>query len=606
MTLFLNRANNTSTPRGVRSFKFLLFAVTIICFPGTSYAGFPNDFSDVTWLHKNVSSWPATTSLAVGFSGDSINLRHTQSNTWPGRSVFSCASCNANAWVFIKRDGRWYAATWEWMRSGQQTKNAGAVNGSHIKKAPFNGLWQPTVGETYGFMVSGLARISNISNIQERSTPVLVKWPRNFPQVVGGNTGVAAANDAIQGLADVGEGINESELPPDSAGEDGTGNSDGSGTFEGDETIEEIVEAIAAGVILDSIMDAIGGIGTDSGGGDGDGGGDGGDSDNCEGGCIYLMLQSFGEAWEGIREALLEPLGESVQQWTETNAAGFNQTAQSIVEVSRIEVNEQHLLAEKKATLNIKQSINDKFGSKADDVAILGNVESPLVGDDIVRQLTKGGQIISKQIGDSVQGAGLRTAMMSAMPDNSLKLIQHLSEERILEKNSNEAYSLMLKVLTESKWFPAPASVSQSNTEDEYRVRYVERQRKLDFAKSMIHDYIAKRMYVVDQPDNAEFYNIHLQEAEAQNAPGYMSDYLAIKALGLNQFGSNNAFKVGGLSGDELKRKLAYQISINNFLRARLAEEMSDLAALKSVRSTLKIAEAHDPALVEALKNADR
>ena len=48
--------------------------------------------------------------------------------------------------------------------------------GDHIKKNPLKN-WLPVSRETYYFMVSGLARDPNITNVQERSNPVKVVWP---------------------------------------------------------------------------------------------------------------------------------------------------------------------------------------------------------------------------------------------------------------------------------------------------------------------------------------------------------------------------------------------------------------------------------------------
>ena len=63
----------------------------------------------------------------------------------------------------------------EWLRTGQTTKSARSVNGDHIKVSPLN-RWAPRSGETYGFMVSGLAR-TEARNVQERTNVLMVRWP---------------------------------------------------------------------------------------------------------------------------------------------------------------------------------------------------------------------------------------------------------------------------------------------------------------------------------------------------------------------------------------------------------------------------------------------
>ena len=70
---------------------------------------------------------------------------------------------------FRQRDGVWYAATWEWLRPGQTSKPTSVVNGAHIKKSPLQDF-RPVSGETYGFMVSGLARDNSTRNVQNAAT----------------------------------------------------------------------------------------------------------------------------------------------------------------------------------------------------------------------------------------------------------------------------------------------------------------------------------------------------------------------------------------------------------------------------------------------------
>lgn len=130
----------------------------------------PIDLSRVTWLHTDVSGWARTATLNASVSGSSMILNYDKARVWPGVN-----GSNANPWIFVQQDGRWYAATWEWLRPGQTSKAKGAVSGSHIKASPLQNF-TPRSGETYGFMVSGLAR-SHLRNVQERSNVDMVVWP---------------------------------------------------------------------------------------------------------------------------------------------------------------------------------------------------------------------------------------------------------------------------------------------------------------------------------------------------------------------------------------------------------------------------------------------
>ncbi len=136
---------------------------------GSTGGGF--SLGNVVWLHGNVGGWEQTASLSsVRVSGGSITLNYNKANVWPAVN-----GMNANPWIFVQRDGRWYGATWEWLRKGQTTKSVAAVRGDHIKRAPLNNF-VPASGETYGFMVSGLIR-DKTRNVSERSNVVMMRWP---------------------------------------------------------------------------------------------------------------------------------------------------------------------------------------------------------------------------------------------------------------------------------------------------------------------------------------------------------------------------------------------------------------------------------------------
>ena len=132
------------------------------------------DLSRVTWLHTNVSKWTVTAKLSKVFQrAGKIHLEYDKANTWPG---VGDGHINANPWVIVKYKGKWYAATWEWLRQGQTIKSTKAVDGSHIKRPPLKD-WHPKAGERIGFMVSGLARdMRHFHNVKERSNVFWYTW----------------------------------------------------------------------------------------------------------------------------------------------------------------------------------------------------------------------------------------------------------------------------------------------------------------------------------------------------------------------------------------------------------------------------------------------
>ena len=139
----------------------------------------PLDLSKVKWMHTNVAGWKVTAKLSsVTFKGGLICLNHDKAGVWSNNKI-NAVIVNANPWVFIWHKGQWYGATWEWMRPNQTCKNRSSVAGDHIKKKPFDAAsgWKPKSGQVLYFMVSGLARMSSITNVKERSKPVKVIWP---------------------------------------------------------------------------------------------------------------------------------------------------------------------------------------------------------------------------------------------------------------------------------------------------------------------------------------------------------------------------------------------------------------------------------------------
>ncbi len=140
------------------------------------------DLSQVKWLHHDVSGWPVTTALDASVSKSGVvTLQYDKAKSWP-----AVDGVNANPWVIAKwTDGNWYAATWEWLRQGQTSKDMGGKSwGEHIKVSPLS-KWEPKSGETVYMLVSGLARSgtraegirANPRNVSERSAPVKVVFP---------------------------------------------------------------------------------------------------------------------------------------------------------------------------------------------------------------------------------------------------------------------------------------------------------------------------------------------------------------------------------------------------------------------------------------------
>ena len=129
----------------------------------------------IKWLNTDVSGWAETASLHASVKGGTINMPYSKARVWPGVD-----GVNANPWAIVNINGKWYAATFEWLKVGQTTKPTSVLSqtdgkGDHFKVSPLSS-WRPRSGERFGLMVSGLAR-GGLRNVKERSNICMVTWP---------------------------------------------------------------------------------------------------------------------------------------------------------------------------------------------------------------------------------------------------------------------------------------------------------------------------------------------------------------------------------------------------------------------------------------------
>jgi hypothetical protein len=142
--------------------------------PGGAGGASPSsiDLNTVTWLHTNVSGWAETSRItSTSIRNPPICIEHTKAGRWPVKD-----GLEGNPWIFVNMNGRWYAATYEWLSPGQTCKGIHAGNiGSHIGIPPLSS-WRPRSGELVGLMVSARAR-SGGDTVSERSNVVMARWP---------------------------------------------------------------------------------------------------------------------------------------------------------------------------------------------------------------------------------------------------------------------------------------------------------------------------------------------------------------------------------------------------------------------------------------------
>ncbi len=139
------------------------------------------DLSKVRWLHTNVSSWARTSTITgVDITSDQICVYHTKAGEWP-ISEFGDEDpieVEGNVWIFANIGGTWYAATYDWLRPGQECKNVTGpeLGVDQIRIPPLDASWEPQSGDLVGFMVSTRARDS-VRAGEERTNVHVMRWP---------------------------------------------------------------------------------------------------------------------------------------------------------------------------------------------------------------------------------------------------------------------------------------------------------------------------------------------------------------------------------------------------------------------------------------------
>ena len=146
------------------------------------------NLSQVNWLHTNVSNWAKTSTVTgVTVVPGEICVYHTAAGHWPfSTDVFPVepgdppggGPIEGNIWIFGFINGQWYAATWDWLRPGQECKHESAhtLGADQIRIPPMDASWIPRKGDTVGFMMSTIARTSLRAGT-ERTNVVLFTWP---------------------------------------------------------------------------------------------------------------------------------------------------------------------------------------------------------------------------------------------------------------------------------------------------------------------------------------------------------------------------------------------------------------------------------------------
>ncbi len=166
--------------------------VEVTCPPAPGPPPIASDFSNVVWIHDDISQWPQTVTLTAskGFN-DTINIPNNGTTCGPGDVCWPNFNPTyvqpggkhynefvGGVWIFVYRDDMWLAGLFDSiLRNQQMVWDHNLVPGSGWPGGQLN-TFQPASGERYGWMIStALPVLSTQFTVNERSNVSEFVWP---------------------------------------------------------------------------------------------------------------------------------------------------------------------------------------------------------------------------------------------------------------------------------------------------------------------------------------------------------------------------------------------------------------------------------------------
>src|SRR5690606_28827773 len=133
---------------------------------------FIDPFDVFTWAETSQIRAVDITRRASGEAIADVCIDHTKRGEWPAVTPES-VTVEGCHWVIFQTPKGWVGCTYEWYRPGSACKKFYIGNLHRTVRAD----WNVKSGDRVGFMVSTLARDSNRSPRNERSSIFWTVWP---------------------------------------------------------------------------------------------------------------------------------------------------------------------------------------------------------------------------------------------------------------------------------------------------------------------------------------------------------------------------------------------------------------------------------------------
>jgi hypothetical protein len=160
--------------------------------PAAAPPGTPPNASDAIDLRSviiikgpsGIAGWPVASKITSIEQGNGqLCINHEQLGRWPSVPFFGdpATLVEGNQWVFMQKNGQWYAGAADWYRPAQACK---ALDANSIGRDAFYGSdeeplhsWVPQPGELYGLMSSTPARAwPDMKTLDQRTNIVVQRW----------------------------------------------------------------------------------------------------------------------------------------------------------------------------------------------------------------------------------------------------------------------------------------------------------------------------------------------------------------------------------------------------------------------------------------------
>jgi len=175
--IHLINAGQQRVAEAIKSKLSSVFGSGVATTPPSDASEFNIQDVEFTYDKLDIGAWPETAKLRgvtiTGTEGDGSGMIKFDWDipSWPAIKMFGDGALTiGNPVVIVKKNGKWYGASFTWLRPGQKEKGRFEIDDPTIKQGPLVG-WKPSKGETVYFMIAGLCREKQ-RNVSERTNVV--------------------------------------------------------------------------------------------------------------------------------------------------------------------------------------------------------------------------------------------------------------------------------------------------------------------------------------------------------------------------------------------------------------------------------------------------